>query len=43
MDDKILKLKKNIILMGLFLYTLKQINYKYIEYPTANVKIDVLE
>ena len=29
--------------MGLFLYTLKQTKYKYIEYPTTNVKVDVLE
>lgn len=29
--------------MGLFLYTLKQTNDKYIEYPTTNVKLDVLE
>lgn len=26
--------------MALFVYVLKQMNYKYIEYPTTNVKLD---
>lgn len=27
--------------MALFVYVLKQMNYKYIEYLTTNVKLDV--
>lgn len=38
------KSKKNTVtLMALFVYVLKQMKYKYIEYPTTNVKLDVLD